>query len=181
MKKKTVIAAALLLAFAAAAWGQETPGPRTNHLSFGLGGLVALSDGMVSLGPGLQVSWFNPRLFTSALGLGIHFGAFLPIFVGALNEQATLGVAATLLAGPSRTFFDNGRFRIPVTLGIHVDYVVDVEYLKSWVWNIGAGAAADIIWQFGRKWYAYGRVQAACNFGKFEFLVTPGLGVGYSR
>ena len=163
----------LTVAFTAGLHAQES---KNNQLSFGAACLVALSDDTVSAGPGLQFSWLNPRLFRDFMGLGVHTGLIMPI-----GENS--GYGATLIAGPSIIAFDNGVFRIPITLGVHADYVMtdspQGDYL--WVWNIGAGAVADFVWQFGKKWYAYGRVQMACNFGKFEFHLTPGLGMGLSR
>jgi hypothetical protein len=178
-KKRWMLMAAGLLAaavFAAGLGAQEGQRPRANHVSLGLSWLTALSDGMVTGHPGVQLSWFNPRLFTDRVGLGVHGG-----LSAAMYEKKFRGIAATLLAGPAVTIFDNGRFRLPLTLGVHADYFrMKDKSLTRWTWNIGAGAATDLIWQFGGKWYAYGRVQAACNFGAFEFLVTPGLGVGIS-
>jgi hypothetical protein len=95
-----------------------------------------------------------------------------------------LGLGATLIAGPSITAYDNGTFRIPITLGLHANYVMltaNAENPMTWVWNIGAGAVNDFVWQFGEKWYAYGRIQIVCNFGALEFLASPGLGAGIRR
>jgi hypothetical protein len=171
--RKVCIVAVLILVtvFTTGLHAQEQG--KNNQLSFGAACLVALSDNTVSVGPSIQVSWLNPSLFTDFLGLGIHFGLIMPI-------GQEIGYGATLIIGPSMTVFNNGTFRIPITLGVHADHVV-LQYPDLWVWNVGAGAVADFVWQFGKKWYAYSRVQAAFNFGAFEFLITPGLGMGISR
>jgi hypothetical protein len=46
--------------------------------------------------------------------------------------------------------------------------------------NLGLGVVGDFEWHFGERWYAYGRVAFALNFGAFEFLLMPGLGMGFS-
>jgi hypothetical protein len=179
MNNKVVYVAAvfaILAVFSVGLYAQEQD--KSSQLSFGASCTVALSDGTVSVGPGLQFSWLRPRQFNNFLGLGVHFGLLAPI-----GEE--FGIGATLIAGPSMTVYDNGVFKIPITLGIHADFVIGIigatSFSEIWVWNVGAGAVTDFVWQFGSKWYAYGRVQAACNFGAFEFHITPGLGMGIKR
>ncbi|MCL1813394.1 MAG: hypothetical protein FWG29_07715 [Treponema sp.] len=163
----------MLAVFTASLYAQEAEQSKTNYFSFGAACIVAFSDDMISAGPGLQFSWVKSRLFTNFLGMGIHIAAIMPI-----GED--IGLGATLIAGPAMIVFDNGKFKIPITLGVHGDFVMGGERDLDWVWNIGAGAVADFVWQFGKKWYAYARVQMACNFGVFEFHLTPGLGMGLS-
>ncbi|MCL1815781.1 MAG: hypothetical protein FWG27_08200 [Treponema sp.] len=167
------IALVMMAVFTANLYAQKADQSKNNQFSFGAACLVALSDDTVSVGPSLQFSWLNPRLFRNFIGLGVHAGLIVPI-----GEYS--GYGATLIAGPAMTVFDNGLFRIPITLGAHADFVMFMEIADRWVWNIGAGTVADFVWHFGTKWYAYGRVQMACNFGEFEFLITPGLGMGFS-
>jgi hypothetical protein len=171
-KRWWMLAVALLLAAGAGLFAQERRGPAPQYFSAGAGLLTAFSDGKVSLSPGLQAAWVNPRLFTNFMGLGVHAGAYVHIDTSPVKVN---GFIASLLAGPAFMVFDNGRFRLPVTAGVHADYA---RASGDWVWNIGAGAAADLVWQFGERAYAYARVQGACNFGVLEFLLSPGLGVG---
>ena len=186
IKKNTTRMAALLTAallMAAGAFAQteaavappfnKTAQPKNNYVSFGGACLIAISDDMVTASPSVQVSWVNPRLFMDLFGLGVHAGAFMPIII----DATFTGLGATLIAGPAMVVFDKGAFSIPITVGAHADYF---SFGEKWVWNIGAGAVADFVWQFGKKWFAYGRVQMACNFGAFEFHITPGLGMGLS-
>jgi len=173
MKNKnlcTVFIFIMLAVFTVGLYAQEQG--KNNQLSFGTSCLVALSDKTLSIGPGLQVSWLAPGFFTDFLGLGIHVGLIMPI-------GQEIGYGVTLIAGPGMTIFDNSKFRIPVTLGMHINYAF-IQLPEFWVWNFGIGAVSDFVWQFGRKWYAYGRVQAVLNIGSFEFLATPGLGLGLS-
>jgi len=144
---------------------------KSDQLSFGASCIIALSDETVSVGPGLQVSWVSPCLFTDFLGLGIHGGLIMPI-----GQEIAYGL--TLIAGPCMTVYDNDTFRIPITLGINANYVI-IQLPEFWVWNVGIGAVSDFVWQINQKWFTYGRVQAVFNLGAFEFLITPGLGMGF--
>ena len=154
----------------------ETAQPKSNYVPFGGACIFTISDDMVAEVPNVQVSWVKPRLFMDLFGLGVHAGLFVPVFI--YKESVIIGgLGATLIAGPAMVVFNKGAFSIPVTVGVHADYLI---LINRWVWNIGAGAVADFVWQFGKKWFAYGRVQMACNFGAFEFHITPGLGMGLS-
>ena len=187
IKKNTTRMAVLLTAallMAAGAFAQteaavappfnKTAQPKNNYVSFGGACLIAISDDMVTASPSVQASWVTPRLFMDLFGLGVHVGVIAPFTLDPF--QVALG--ATLIAGPAMVVFDKGAFSVPLTVGAHADYISFDN--KKWVWNIGAGAVADFVWQFGKKWFAYGRMQMACNFGAFEFHITPGLGMGLS-
>ena len=157
----------------------EAARPKSAYVAFGGACTFTLSDDAVAAGPGVQVSWVKPRLFMDSFGLGVHAGAFVPFLISEESVKTFSGLGAALIVGPAMVVFNKGAFSIPVTVGVHADYFITRD--ASWVWNIGAGAVADFVWQFGKKWFAYGRAQMACNFGKFEFLITPGLGLGFSR
>ncbi|MCL2601499.1 MAG: hypothetical protein FWD91_01665 [Treponema sp.] len=122
----------VMLAATSSLYAQEDQRSSGNQVSFGGGAIIAVSDGGISLGPALQVSWVNTGLFTDRLGLGIHPSIMMPI-----GDE--IGLGATLIAGPAMTVFDNGTFRIPITLGLHADYVFAMQVEGRWVWNIGAG------------------------------------------
>ena len=78
--------------------------------------------------------------------------------------------------------YDNGVFAIPVTAGVHYNVVgAWAGATGGFGMNIGAGASFDFLWRFGQKWHAYGRVMAVYNFAAGgEFLMFPGLGLGFS-
>jgi hypothetical protein len=150
-------------------YGQE----KTNSLDFGVAGILSVSDDLVGFGPGVTVSWYNTKLF-GPLGMGTYFHAVFP------NVEDNWGMAFSLLAGPSYMIFDNGVFALPVTAGIHFDFVHGFERKVSKI-NLGAGADLDFVWRFGKIWHACAHITAAYNFGTGgEFLVFPGLGAGIS-
>ena len=150
---------------------QEGEALKNRQTSFGAAFIIALSDDMVSVGPSVQFSQVYSSLFTDFIGLGIHGGLIMPI-------SEDIGFGVTLIAGPSITIYDNSQFKIPITLGMHANYVISGNH---WIWNIGTGLVTDFVWQFSSRWFGYGRVQMACNFGAFEVLITPGLGLGLKR
>ena len=151
----------------------------SNHFDFGLTCMVAVSDDRVSPGPGLAVNWHNTKLF-GPLGIGAYVNLVVPFVEG--YSETNMGFAASLLAGPSYMIYDNGVIALPVTAGIHFDYVNNLSSNRNkTAINLGIGADIDIVWRFGRKWHGYGRVLAAYNFGAGgEFLMFPGIGVGFS-
>ena len=75
--------------------------------------------------------------------------------------------------------YDNGVFAIPATAGLHFDLVTAFDSGLTKI-NLGIGADFDFVWRFSEKWHAYARVMAVFNFGAIEFLMFPGLGVGFS-
>jgi hypothetical protein len=180
MKKSKLLAIAVIMVMALSAaniHAQEA----NNHLAFGVGGLFSIDKIGVGMGPGLQVSWYNSKLFNNFIGLGAHLGVLMPI----TKERLSLGISATV--GATYTVFDNGTLAIPITAGLHFDFVTALLNIETgdglvgmYAMNIGLGVVTDFEWHFSQKWYAYGRVALAFNFGAFEFLLMPGIGMGFS-
>jgi hypothetical protein len=188
MTKRKVLALAVILMMALSAaniHAQESGDSQSavsNHIAFGPGALVPIDGTGVTAGPGLQFSWYNSKLFGGFIGLGAHVGVFMPI------TKPLLSLAISGIVGATYTVFDNGTLAIPITAGFHFNYVKalydkpDSIYADSALSaiNLGLGVVSDFEWHFGERWYAYGRVAFALNFGAFEFLLMPGLGVGFS-
>jgi hypothetical protein len=182
MTKRKVLALVVILMMALSAANIHPQEAGDNHFAFGPGVLVPIDGTGVSAGPGLQFSWYNSKLFGGFVGLGAHVGTFMPI------TEARLSLAISGIVGATYTVFDNGTFAIPITAGLHFDYVkalYDRQNSASaepdaYAINLGLGVVGDFEWHFGKKWYAYGRVAFALNFGAFEFLLMPGLGMGFS-
>jgi len=183
MKNRKLLALAVILMitlFAANIHAQEAayPAEANNNIAFGAEGLFAFDKIGVSMGPGLQVSWYNSKLFMDAFGLGVHVGILMPIYEQKLN------LAISGIVGATYTVFDNGVFAIPITAGLHFDYITAIYdpeiglITYNSAINLGLGVVGDFVWRFSEKWHAYGRVAFALNFGAFEFLLMPGIGVG---
>jgi|GEM_PF-3098581 len=152
---------------------QESLQNNANYFNFGISGLLAVSDSGASFGPGITGSWINPRLFTKWLGMGTYLNLLIPF----VDDE--LGIVASLLLGPSSIVFERGAFSLPVTLGLHFDYVKAFAG-RRWGINMGVGAAVDAVYQLGKKWNIFGRVMAVYNFGDGgEFLLIPAIGTGF--
>ena len=184
---KKIVLVALLALVLVSVYGQEQAPTADNNLDFGFAYLVAVSNGTGAGGPGLAVSWYNAKLF-GPFGMGAYLNIAFPIFPNANVGKTNFGLVTSLLVGPSYMIYDNGVFAIPVTAGLHFDLVVPIgmaivmerspfEMAKI---NLGIGADFDFVWRFSDKWHAYARVMAVFNFGAIEFLMFPGLGVGFS-
>jgi hypothetical protein len=168
-KMKKLLFLFLFLPTIAWIYGQEQ---QANNFDFGLTCLIAVSDDTVAPGPGLAANWYNPKLF-GPVGMGAYMNLVVPVV------KTEMGLAVSLLTGPSYMIFDNGTIALPVTAGIHFDFVCSSKGFTAI--NLGIGAHMDIVWRFGRKWHGYGRVLVAYNFGAGgEFLMFPGIGVGIS-
>ena len=168
----------LMITFANSLFAQEAQNDKENYFNFGLAGLVAVSDGGVSPGAGVAVSWNNPRLFTNWLGIGTHLNLLLPVVSN--EDGIEFGIVASVLVGPSIIAFERGAFSLPVTLGYHFDYVRALAEGDRWAINMGIGVCADAVFQLGRKWNIFGRVTAIYNFGAGgEFLLIPTIGTGF--
>ena len=187
MKKKMFmgIIVIIMMIFTTNIYAQEA---KNNHFAFGAGAMISIDTVEVALAPGLHFSWYNSKLFKNFIGLGAHVGVYMPI------TARRLSLVASGIFGAAYTVFDNGKFAIPITAGLHFDYVRALydkqygefvtadEYPNIQAINLGIGAVGDFEWHFGKKWYAYGRLTLACNFaGGFEFLLTPALGMGFSK
>jgi hypothetical protein len=159
----------LVVSYTTLVYGQEN----ANSLDFGATGILSMSNDLIGVGPGAAVSWYNTKLY-GPLGMGAYLQAMFP-FV-----EDNWGMALSLLTGPSYMIIDKGVFAIPVTAGIHFDFVHSFLKELSAI-NLGAGVAFDFVWRFGQMWHAYARIAAAYNFGAGgEFLVFPSLGAGIS-
>ena len=151
--------------------------PQNNFFSFGATSLITFSDDTFLLGPGLALSWNNPKLF-GFLGIGTYLNVVVPMIKDDIGFE--MGYAASLLAGPSYMIFDNGVFALPVTAGFHISVATPNDF-GIFMYNFGAGLSLDFFWRFNEKWHAYARVLAAYNFMEGgEFLGFPSLGVGFS-
>jgi len=173
MKKKILLSGVIILLFTANIYSQE------NHISFGLGALIPIDNIGVTAGPGLQMSWYNSKLFTSFMGLGVHAGVNVPMVFG---DEGLKGIAlvVSVITGPAFTVFDNGTFSIPITAGLHFDYINGLV-TKANVINLGLGVVSDFEWRISQKLHAFFRLNMAVNFaGGFEFLLAPALGLGFN-
>ena len=171
---KKIVLVALLASVLVFAHAQEQDLQADNNLDFGFAYLVAVSNGTGAGGPGLAVSWHNTKLF-GPFGMGAYLNIAIPI----IGEKPNVGLAVSLLTGPSWMLYDNGVFAIPATAGLHFDLVTAFDSGLTKI-NLGIGADFDFVWRFSEKWHAYARVMAVFNFGAIEFLMFPGIGVGFS-
>jgi hypothetical protein len=122
------------------------------------------------------VSWNNPALF-GKWGLGAAGNIVIPLAEDAIGTR--YGAAASLLAGPAFMPLNTGVFMLPITAGLHADWVIPLAGNIKLYGNLGLGVSADAVWQFGAKWHVYGRLELAYNFGSGgEFLLFPGIGMG---
>ena len=177
--KRRIVFFAILVILAAYVHSEET---KQNYFNFGAGGLIAISDGGVSPGFGLATAWINPNLFSNRIGIGTYINILVPLVedpVGATN----FGGVFSILAGPSIVAIERNAFSIPITLGYHFNYVIELSSggdMIPWAINMGLGLAVDAVYQFGDKWHFYGRVISIYNFGADgEFLLLPGIGLGF--
>jgi len=154
---------------------------QSNYVNFGGDFLLMVSDGGASVGTGVALSWYNPRLFTDWLGIGTHVNVLATFVRNGLVKENSMnaGIAVSLLAGPSFLVFQRGAFILPVTAGFHFDYIDGFIFNSVHFWGINMGIGADAVYQFGKRWNMYGRILAVYNFGGGgEFLLIPSIGAG---
>jgi len=181
IRKVLICAILLMIALCANLHARETERERARYFNFGPSGLLAASDGGVSPGFGMALSWNNPRLFGGHFGLGRYLNFLVPL-VEDPGGVTHIGAAISIMVGPSMVVYKSGRFSVPVTVGYHFNIVSSTSIDDSirWAINMGAGAAGDAVFQFGRRWNMFARIMAVYNFGAGgEFLLIPALGFGY--
>ncbi|MDR1788267.1 MAG: formylglycine-generating enzyme family protein [Treponema sp.] len=154
------------------------------RLQSGLTAFTAARDGLFIPVPGFSLGGYSPNLFK-------YFGFGLWAEVSALAADREAGAAADALAvfsgkevlpmvslftGPVYRFWGEGRFSLPVSVGVFADamFLPDKGLL-----NLGAGALLQAEWRVGKRGMVYVNVLGAYTFmGKGEFILSPGLGGG---